>query len=55
MSESTVLKFNCKTHNLLVNIVVFVIVYLENIGSWTAEIDNIMRIIKYECDEYFKL
>ena len=50
-----------QTHYLLVSIVVFVpesylfcnfFVYVE---SWRAEIKNIMHIVKYELDEYFKL
>ena len=41
-----------ETHNLLLSIVVFVRKsYLIAVELWTVEINNIMRIVKYEYDE----
>ena len=41
-----------QTHNLLLSIVVFVRKsYLFAVELWTVEINNIMRIVKYEYDE----
>ena len=29
-------------------------IILVNVDSWSIEINNIMCIVKYECDEYFE-